>query len=555
MKAKIAKSFKYIRSGIIIELIMMVLGFMVHVINSKTKPDHNWNNFVIECLIVSGYILVFFVTYNIVKNSYRNRKMIFWQEKEDHLDQAKGLLSACRLTFVYFVVALFAVIIFVSNAAITYCLLCLFGILNILAWHEISECKNVPSDFLYSYDREKLGKIGGYLLYNFQNYDVESKLSNGEYALKFEDVLELIKYHKWPCSPWDLFDNRVILVKTDKQEDIDKAFEFAKKSYDETKDNTLTKTAIYCLRTTDTEIITPSKFKNAEFIVLYQTRSDSFEVDKLEGIFGGRNTSNSKKVYDYFKDPDAFRYALKLDTLDDNVVEGNRFLVDFYRNALVFMNAQRSVMALLDYCELILTLSAIYFMKKEPEEAKLSVKDFTHLRLNDLGMIIKKGAQKDESFRAVISKKYAVPDEITKALEELKKYVYIDFSGDTVSFMGMLSLLTIIRNKVIAHGILTSSDYDGIHESYGDNGGNSYVVWKILFWISAYLNEYLRIGKLKFNEENGEVIVGYEEKVSAGDLMIVRNEYPLIASKANDKGRITYVNYFNGDMIVPEFVR
>ena len=115
MNAKIAKSFKYIRSGIIIELIMMVLDFMVHVINSKTKPDHNWNNFVIECLIVGGFILVFFVTYNIVKNTYRNRKMIFWQEKEDHLDQAKGLLSACRLTFVYFVVVLFAVIIFVSN--------------------------------------------------------------------------------------------------------------------------------------------------------------------------------------------------------------------------------------------------------------------------------------------------------------------------------------------------------------------------------------------------------------------------------------------------------
>ncbi len=551
MSRKINKSFKYLRIGFGI-MIFQLLFEMIAFRGGRALEEERGIFKEHLCFLV-GLFLVFFATYVIVKNLYRKKRMIFWLEREKHLDQARGILFAARLSVVYMIIATMIIWYSSINNIFTNCFLVVAVLTVISVWHEIAGYNRTNVDKLYSFNRNKKEKIGGFLLYNFKDYDIESKLED-TFALKYEDVQRLIQYHKWSGTPWDLFENRIMLLKTDSQEDLDKAYDFAYEKYAETKNNLLTRTIIYCKVSSGISLKIPEKYKQTEFISLYQTSDSEFELDKVKDLQGSRMTLNSVKVTDYFANPDVFRTKLHLDENTQDLSGGNKFLSDFYRNALVFKSPQRSVMALLDYCELVLTLSAIYSIGYLGEDNKPSEKEFISSNMMKLAEIIKNRAVRDDSWENIITKKYQIPSEIMDSINELNKYIYVSFSGDKVSFLGLISLLTVIRNKVIAHGILTEEN-DAYLDVVFSRKGNAYIVWKILFWLTGCLNEYLRIGSLNFINKDNDIYVGYENKVSAGKLMIMKDEYPLIASKANDKGRITYVNYFNGEMVIPEYVR
>ena len=395
-------------------------------------------------------------------------------------------------------------------------------------------------------------KKSGFLLFNYKDYYLASGITDDR-IMQFEVARELITKQKLSCSPWDLYYNWVLLVKTDDQKDIDNAFDFAYEQYSKIQDDPFVSAVIFCKSIWGKTFSVPEKYKNIEFIRLYQSDEEP-EINVLESLFGNRMIRDSKKVTDYFENPNMFMKKLHLD--GDAVVlpNSNKFLLDFYRNAIAFKSPQRSVMALLDYCELVLTLSAIYCIgNMEPQQQPLE-KDFIGYNLMKYASIIKNGAMKEDAWNGIISKKIQIPDIIIESINELHEFVYIQFRGEKVSFMGLVSLLLVIRNKIIAHGIMTEDNYVFMDTVFSRKG-NAYIVWKVLLWITDCLNLFLRLDVLNFEEKNGAFFVGYEKKNNAGKLMIVKEKFPLIASKINSKGRITYVNYFNGEMIIPEYVR
>lgn len=392
----------------------------------------------------------------------------------------------------------------------------------------------------------------GFLLFNYKDYYMVSEV-NDDRVMRFEVARELITKQKWPCSPWDLYYSWVLLLKTDDQADIDKAFDFAYEQYNKTQDNLFVSVVIYCKSIWGKTFSVPEKYKNIEFISLYQSDEEP-EINLLEKLFGERMTRDSKKSTDYFQNPNLYLKKLHLDGNVEVLQNSNKFLLDFYRNAIAFKSPQRSVMALLDYCELVITLSSIYCIGNMEPQKRPSEKDFIGYNLMKYASVIKNEAMKEAAWNGIINSKIQIPDIISQSLTELHEYVYIKFTGEKVSFMGLVSLLLVVRNKIIAHGIMTE-DNDVFLDTILSRKGNAYIVWKVLFWITDCLNEFLRLDILNFEEKNGAFWVGYEKKNSAGKLMIVKEEFPLIASKINDKGRITYVNYFNGEMIIPEYVR
>lgn len=246
------------------------------------------------------------------------------------------------------------------------------------------------------------------------------------------------------------------------------------------------------------------------------------------------------KRKNYFEHPDAFVEKINESVaFDSDIRGGNEWLTNFYSSACVFQTPTRAVMALLDYWELLLRLVAIYYYKSGAVICEEH--DIVHSNLTNLGNTVLRGAKSDEKKYKQLTEAYQVPEIIKAYFESLKEYIYIHFEGEEVSFQGLISTMQVLRNKIIAHGVLSEE--------------NASIVWGIVYWATVLLNDYLDLPQFRLEEFNDTYKVGYDVTVAADGLIMCRNHVPCIAAmeKSNKKSYI-YVNFFNGELITPEYI-
>lgn len=363
------------------------------------------------------------------------------------------------------------------------------------------------------------------------------------------------------------------LVRVTTEEELKQIFDKIYMEYLGYENDGLQKIVIVNLRSLSTQehLFYPKEYLNQEFIyyaeldhigdLTYQflsktcgdqTDNFSFRVSKKRH----RNVSQQKRERNiewqkldfdqtqlrYFEHPDLLRQRIHESVIyeEGNNIK-NRWLLSFYNSACVFQNPARSVMALLDYWELLLRLLSIYYFRIT-EKPSISETEMVHASLMAMGRFLQEAsAIHPERHKILKEKLFEVPEVIQVYLDKLEDYVYIHFKGKNVSFLGLISLMQILRNKIIAHGIL--------------NDENASIVWGITFWATDLLNLYLQLSDFQLNEAGSTYEIGFETTVRADRFIVNRGGYPCIAAiqKSNKKSYI-YVNFFNGELITPEFV-
>ncbi len=220
----------------------------------------------------------------------------------------------------------------------------------------------------------------------------------------------------------------------------------------------------------------------------------------------------------------------------------NQKLFEFYQNALYFRNPSRSAMALLDYIEMILRLS---LYRDIIDHSGVSF-DPKAVSSNLLGMAARiYDLEKDTQRREVISRRFPVKELEKSFLLMLKDQLRCDFEGDEIDFCGLVSIVGVMRNRVVAHGVIRD-----------DNLG---MIWTFLVYASVLLSYYLDVENIEV-QRNTEgwcfALKGLQK--SAGKFITDDEENMAIASSVRlRKGRIsriTYTDFFNGDLVIPEFV-
>lgn len=366
------------------------------------------------------------------------------------------------------------------------------------------------------------------------------------------------------------------LVQVSTQEELNDIFKEIYKKYLNSENDGLRKIVVVNVRTVASQarLHRPEEYRRQEFLyyteierlryLTYQLLSevcgdslDKFDVSdtRIYEISNKNSTQqNTKKISErqrrkfnkslqqYFEHPNMLRQRIHESVsyqVESNIK--NMWLLSFYNSACVFQNPTRSVMALLDYWELLLRMVAIYYYQVT-DEPSISEAELVHANLTTLGRFIFEASMiRPSHHKLLTTMKFEMPQVILAYLDNLKDYIYHHYTGEVVSFPGLVSLLQVLRNKIIAHGVL--------------NDENASIVWGITFWATDLLNLYLQMSDFQLNEADNTYEIGFETTVRADRLIVNRGGYPCIAAiqKSNKKSYI-YVNFFNGELITPEFV-
>ncbi len=253
----------------------------------------------------------------------------------------------------------------------------------------------------------------------------------------------------------------------------------------------------------------------------------------------------------------------------------NDELRNFFNSAVTFQNPIQSIMALIDYIEIILRLSAYYYGKKEfdktleeriEKEGPQGKKRLYHELLNNntenkkrmeiipsdlfsIGYEIWKAVkEEDPLYQSIHHKSYRYSKMLQPIFNAVGDFIYANFEGYMINFLGLVRTVNHIRNKVIAHGSLQTSIL--------------YPVWCMLFYSAVALTEFLGIEDMKIDFAEGTYWVSYignDKKISMGNLVVNRNNYPCLAwdmqlkeTSSGFKYSLKYINFFEGEMIKPE---
>lgn len=379
------------------------------------------------------------------------------------------------------------------------------------------------------------------------------KITDGDcYILEHDDYVEL--FDKKAVEFESKTNFKCYLIATNDQEILDKKFEEINLEYENCTDGRI---RVYILANKNSNgektLEVPEKYLNSEIIKYFEFK------DMEEFTFAALTSSSSrgKKIsvkeesvldYDfegqvrfYFQNPNRF---IEITGLNFDARLNNDVISKFYDEARMFRDPMRSLMALLDYEEMILRLVAAYFYQNPNCDNKISERNLRLGNFTTMGKHIYMSAVACGEI-STIEKIYQIPETLQKYISSLFRLSYLQFEGEKINFPGLISLSVTIRNKLVAHGTL---DIEGVYKA-----------WAIMFYLTGLLNEFLDIDNFELIEMSDGYVFGYRNDkkvgfISAGNAIIESKGYPCFANTAvTGKEKMNYINYFSGDTIVPQY--
>ncbi|MBP3782353.1 MAG: hypothetical protein J6I68_03810 [Butyrivibrio sp.] len=501
-------------------------------------------------ITVWGSFIIYYGTQLISLELYHSKRMIFWQEKEMALDYFCGVVNGAFFTAVWSVITMIAGFFVLSDGNRGPFHIVLFGLLLFVSLYKLIVSMKATGkvqytlEDIYSKSEDDISYHTKWVMIPEEGQDIDSDFdfSSGDMAISQNDYNKLLHKDKDSLDVLRMAKNWCFYVKTDEQGTLEEVLDRAYDLYSGMEDKHLIRILIYVARSVKNKpLIIPDKYRRLEFIMVYMTyESPEFSLSQLNNCLSERTVTDNSVDYTVeqaFGNVDLlFSEIVRESKLDRSFSNGSSWLVDFYNNACVFANPSRSVMALMDYCEMLIKLSSIYCYQACGQNGIDHIDDkFSEI----VGSIYNTG-KKDNDWSERLSKRIPVPFTIGKAIKEFQKYLYIRYEGDKVSFRGVFSLLQTIRDKVIAHGIMSSE--------------SAPYVWAIMIWITMCLNYYLRAGDIRIDQNDGKCLVGYNDSLYEDEAVISDKGFPCFASISTGNGKYMFVNYYNGDKITPKFV-
>lgn len=297
----------------------------------------------------------------------------------------------------------------------------------------------------------------------------------------------------------------------------------------------------------------PAEYRNNPWLIYDEIDDiDKFTIDYIlekcpreNDAFQQSNPfSNHQSAFYFFENIKEFRETIfEQSDINTQAVYRCSHLEHFYINANHFRSPARSVLALLDYAEMLLRLVSIYIYQKTDHDATAlyTEEDLLEGKFFPMADYIWKN-------------KTILPQELQEHIKEVKsvpvlympdfirflsKKMNISFTGDTISFLGLVSLIQAIRNRIVAHGVL--------------NRENAAYAWVVLYWGTLLLNHYLVATDFVIDIQGQDCSIGYQDDlVNVGKYIYIHNNYPCLALQQKQNKKLLYVNYFDGVQITPE---
>ncbi len=546
------KSIKNLKNANI-ALIVFALFLTLVVVLSYKFPGKHQLTFRDMCFLLIaawGSLVVFYLMEFIHHEYYDLKYLVFWQEKAMSLDYFYGVKKGAFFTAIWSVIILIAGFFVLSDATVGFLNILLFAFIFILALYKQITARKAGGQVqvtladIYKKGEDGISEHAKWVMIPEEGQDIDSDFDffSGNMVISRNDFNKLLHKDNDSIDVLKMAKNWCFFVKTDEQGVLEDVLNRAYDLYSGMEDKHLIRILVYVARSVKNKpLIIPDKYRRLEFIMVYMTyESPEFSLDLLNNCLSERTVTDNSVDYTVeqaFGNVDLlFSEIVRESTLDRSFSNGSSWLVDFYNNACVFTNPSRSVMALMDYCEMLIKLSSIYCYQACGQNGIDHIDD----KFSEIVESIYNTGKKDNDWSERLSKRIPVPFTIGKAIKEFQKYLYIRYEGDKVSFRGVFSLLQTIRDKVIAHGIMTSE--------------SAPYVWAIMIWITMCLNYYLRAGDIRIDQNDGKCLVGYNDSLYEDEAVISDKGFPCFASISTGNDKYMFVNYYNGDKITPKFV-
>lgn len=231
----------------------------------------------------------------------------------------------------------------------------------------------------------------------------------------------------------------------------------------------------------------------------------------------------------------AYEFVLRLSEKGGGPAAWDEILREFYRGLLISDACLTSLMALMDYMDLILRLCLYTILSlrgKGSLEREIVPDDFAELG-RDMMLYTQPEDVIWEKLRT-----QRVPCQLPEVLRSMEEILHIRLTGTEYSFQGLCGLLYYVRNKTRGHGSIRKE--------------NQSVLWAFGVEASLALSRFLCLDRFTFRTEGKRVLAGWDGALTdLSPMAYAEKDYPVLAFDIRGQGRELFIDYFNGDLITP----
>lgn len=299
-----------------------------------------------------------------------------------------------------------------------------------------------------------------------------------------------------------------------------------------------------------------SSFWTIAFYKLF--KKQFFCQNSLYGLNEGSETfaqeTNMKACYEFYS---RYNYCVNLiyasipkQMTDWIICPGNTLLCGFLQNYFRPNELSTAILSGFDYADLLLRTVLFYLIQKRCQTSD-DLDDLQILRevlekkdLQFLGEeIIKFIREEDIIFENIKVKSIKRNTALNNALWILGELAYLEIEGDELCFEGLITLFRLARNATRGHGSIKTEI--------------AVPLWYAEYILLVILGDVLRIHDFQVLVKEESVYWGYssdKQLYSAGQYAIVHNHKPCLLYESKKNGEKNYINYYEGEPIVPRFI-
>ena len=208
----------------------------------------------------------------------------------------------------------------------------------------------------------------------------------------------------------------------------------------------------------------------------------------------------------------------------------------FYRTALLQDPGVTSLMALMDHMDLLLRL-ALYTIYARRGMLTISRETIPDDFRQEAELLLIHTKPEDAIYESLHTRR--IPCKIPNVLQELQEVLRAEFKGEEYSFFGMCAFLYYVRNKTRGHGSVQED--------------NCYLLWVLAVEISLALGQFLCLDRFRLQICEDKVMAGWDKDLTdLTPFLIPQNGQFSIAFDASKKQKVSFIDYFGGEIIVPE---
>lgn len=213
------------------------------------------------------------------------------------------------------------------------------------------------------------------------------------------------------------------------------------------------------------------------------------------------------------------------------------FSEGFFRNLFQTQDVYQTVMMEFEYIEFILLLVYYYYKIKcnNYNERKNRIPKYLELTEDLLEM-----TKECDSFIRIQDEIIDINFDLECTYSWFNDKYGLNIKGEKLNFYGMMTILQELRNRTKGHGTISQKSGKKLRKS--------------LYYHIALLNKFLNLEEFVLEVREGEVYCGYGNDLLPMSPYLILEDDILCVSYELRKEKREYINYFQGNYTLPQFM-